>query len=63
MSDNIIRLPDVIKKCGLSKSTIYLMISKREFPESISLGERAVGWIESEIDQWLEDKIAVSRKS
>ena len=63
MSNNIIRLPDVIKKCGLSKSTIYLMISKDEFPESISLGERSVGWIESEIDQWLEEKIAASRES
>jgi prophage regulatory protein len=36
------------------------LISKGEFPEAISLGERAVGWVESQIDQWLDEKIAAS---
>lgn len=61
MSYSIIRLPVVLERTGLSRSTIYLMISRDEFPDSVSLGERAVGWIESEIDQWLEDRIAASR--
>jgi prophage regulatory protein len=63
MSHNILRLPTVIHRTGISRSTIYLMMSKGEFPEAISLGERAVGWIESEIDAWLEERIEVSRAS
>jgi prophage regulatory protein len=63
MSHNILRLPTVIHRTGISRSTIYLMMSKGEFPEAISLGERAVGWIESEIDAWLEERIEASRAS
>jgi len=61
MPYNIIRLPVILERSGLSRSTIYLMMSRDEFPASVSLGERAVGWIESEFEQWLEDRIAASR--
>jgi prophage regulatory protein len=61
MSYNIIRLPVVLERTGLSRSTVYLMISRNEFPASVSLGERAVGWISSEIDAWLEERIEASR--
>jgi prophage regulatory protein len=63
MSHNILRLPAVIHRTGISRSTIYLMMSKGEFPEAISLGERAVGWVESQIDQWLDEKITASQES
>ncbi len=61
MSHKIARLPRVKDKTGLSRSTIYLRMSKNEFPASISLGGRAVGWIEEEIDNWLAEKIKASR--
>lgn len=61
MSYKIARLPRVKDKTGLSRSTIYLRMSKNEFPASISLGGRAVGWIEEEIDNWLAEKIKASR--
>ncbi len=61
MTNTILRLPAVLNRTGLSRSTVYLMISRDEFPKPVSLGERAVGWIESEINQWLEDRIAASR--
>ena len=61
MSHTIIRLPVVLERTGLSRSTIYLMISKSEFPAPISLGARAVGWIEEEVLLWLKDKIEASR--
>lgn len=61
MSNKIIRLPEVIKKTGLSRSTIYLRMSKGDFPLSISLGERAVGWVEQDIDQWLDTCISASK--
>jgi len=63
MSHKIVRLPRVKDKTGLSRSTIYLRISKNEFPAPISLGGRAVGWLEKDIDDWLAEKIEVSRKA
>ena len=61
MSIKINRLPAVKDKTGLSRSSIYLRMSKGEFPQSISLGDRAIGWLESDIEQWLEEKIAASK--
>ena len=62
MSNKINRLPAVIDKTGLSRSSIYLRMSKGEFPQSISLGDRAIGWLEADIEQWLEQCIAKSKK-
>jgi len=61
MSNQILRLPAVISKTGIGRSTIYAKIAEREFPKPIQLGSRSVGWLESEIDQWLSHRISVSR--
>jgi len=61
MANTILRLPSVKTRTGLSRSSIYLRISKGEFPSSISLGGRAVGWLESDIESWLQDRISASK--
>jgi prophage regulatory protein len=61
MSEAILRLPLVKTRTGLSRSTIYLRVKEGSFPKPVSLGARAVGWIESEIDDWLEQQIRQSR--
>ena len=58
----ILRLPAVKARTGLSRSTIYLRVSENAFPKPVSLGGRAVGWIESEVQHWLEQRIEQSRK-
>ena len=63
MTHNILRLPAVKACTGLSRSTIYLRISEGNFPKPVSLGGRAVGWIETEIQDWLEKQIEASRKA
>jgi prophage regulatory protein len=62
MSNKIIRLPAVKDQTGLSRSSIYLRMSKGTFPQSISLGDRAIGWLEEDINQWLEQCISASKK-
>src|SRR5439155_12401841 len=57
----ILRLPDVKRSTGLSRSTIYLRIAQGTFPKPVSLGGRAVGWLESEVQQWLQRRIEASR--
>jgi len=61
MACEILRLPGVKARTGLSRSTIYLRVSEGRFPAPISLGDRAVGWIAAEIQEWLESRIAASR--
>ncbi|TAL40180.1 MAG: AlpA family phage regulatory protein [Alphaproteobacteria bacterium] len=59
--ERILRLDDVKARTGLSRSTIYLNISNGSFPRHISLGARCVGWLESEIDAWIQARIQKSR--
>jgi prophage regulatory protein len=59
----ILRLPGVIAQTGLSRSTIYLRVSQGEFPKQVRLGFRAVGWLESDIQGWLEEQIVASRQA
>jgi prophage regulatory protein len=53
MSQSILRLPAVKARTGLSRSSIYLRISAGTFPKPVSLGARAVGWMEKHVDDWL----------
>jgi prophage regulatory protein len=62
MVNVILRLPAVKTRTGLSRSSIYLWISKGNFPSPVSLGARAVGWVESEVDDWVAHRIKESRK-
>ncbi len=61
MAISILRLPVVMARTGLSRSTIYAKIAAGEFPESINLGARAVGWLADEIEAWLIARIEASR--
>ncbi|MEQ9546418.1 MAG: AlpA family transcriptional regulator [Marinobacter sp.] len=56
----ILRLSEVRARTGLPRSTIYALQSKGEFPHSIKLSNHgsAVGWLESEIDDWIQSRIA-----
>ena len=61
MPHTMLRLPTVKARTGLSRSTIYLRISRGTFPAPVSLGGRAVGWIEAEVHAWLTARIAQRR--
>ena len=63
MTDSFIRIKKVEAKTGLKKSMIYDLMSKEQFPKSIKIGERAVAWIESEVDKWIQNKIPESRQA
>ena len=54
MSLKILRRKDVEEIVGLSRSTIYKLMSTGAFPSSIRLGPRAVGWRLSDIEAWIE---------
>ncbi len=60
MTENyrIIRLPEVTKLTGICKTSIYELIKKSKFPKQINLGTRAVGWVESEVQEWIQQRIS-----
>lgn len=61
VSERILRLPEVMERTGLGRSSIYLNISENTFPKQIGLGERSVGWLESEVNAWIAKRISASR--
>ncbi|EHI9240699.1 MULTISPECIES: AlpA family transcriptional regulator [Vibrio] len=54
-----LRLQDVMSLTGLGRSTIYKFMDEDIFPKTIPLGGRAVGWLESEIEEWMESRLAL----
>jgi prophage regulatory protein len=63
----IIRLREVIRCTGLARSTIYKFIEEGIFPGAVSLGGRAVGWVEEEVLDWvlarIEERDAARQRS
>lgn len=56
--ERFIRLPEVLYTTGLSRSTIYEMMTRKQFPAQISLGGKNVAWLASEVEQWMDERIA-----
>ncbi|OJZ12391.1 MAG: hypothetical protein BGP20_11670 [Thiobacillus sp. 63-78] len=59
----IISLREVLSRTSMSRSAVYALQKQGEFPKSVSITERRVGFVESEIDDWLKAKIESSRKA
>lgn len=53
----LIRLKEVMRVTGLARSTVYKYIAEESFPKPVSLGERCVGWVDDEVQDWIMAKI------
>ena len=56
--ERLLRLPEVIHQCGLSRSTLYDLIARNAFPAQVSLGGKNVAWLQSEITAWMAERVA-----
>ena len=61
MANSILRLPTVMARTGLSRSSIYLRMNNGTFPKSLPLGARAVGWLESDIEAFIQSCINLDK--
>jgi prophage regulatory protein len=52
----ILRKPEVIQKTGVSYPTLWRLMQSGDFPVSVKLGARAVGWLESDVNRWIESR-------
>ncbi|BFJ70810.1 MULTISPECIES: AlpA family transcriptional regulator [Salmonella] len=60
-NQSLIRLPEVLKRTGFGKAWIYRLISEGRFPAPVKIGVRAVAFVESEVDEWIQSVIESSR--
>lgn len=58
MTIKFLRLPEVKSRTGFSRSSIYLFVQNGTFPRPVRIGGRAVAWLESDIDAWIEARLA-----
>ncbi|AXH64442.1 helix-turn-helix transcriptional regulator [Providencia hangzhouensis] len=61
LKENLIRLPEVMRRTGYGKAWIYRLIETGQFPKSVKIGTRSIAFVESEVDEWVANKIAESR--
>ena len=53
----LIRLKEVMQKTGLARSTIYKFMKVGTFPQTVQLGVRSVGWLESDVLNWISARL------
>jgi prophage regulatory protein len=56
-NDRILRLPAVLRRTGLSRSTLYRKVNEGSFPRQIPISARCAGWRESHINEWMKNPI------
>ena len=61
MSTVILRKSEVISRTGLPNSSLYRLMQEGKFPRPISLSTRSVGWVDSDVDDWIQKKIVESK--
>lgn len=58
----ILRKEEVLRRTGLKTTRLYELISKEEFPAQVSIGARAVGWYEDEVQDWIRERPGVESR-
>lgn len=60
---HMMRLPEVMNLTGLSRSALYALVKKGDFPKQVQLGPRAVAWVSTDVENWLTARIDVVREA
>ena len=61
MKDTFLRLPKVKQLTGFGRSQIYHLIKQGKFPKQIHIGPKSVAWLDSEVSEWMKERIRLSR--
>ena len=63
MKNIFLRISDVTKVTGFSRSQIYNLMRKGLFPRQVQIGPKSVAWLDSEVSEWIKERIRLSRKN
>ncbi|MRS17969.1 AlpA family phage regulatory protein [Enterobacteriaceae bacterium RIT692] len=58
----LLRIHDVVDMTGVPRTTIYLKMKSKEFPQQVNIGKRSVAWVESEILDWIKSNLEKRNK-
>ncbi len=58
---SLLRLPEVKRRTGLSRSSIYAKMQNGNFPDKVNLGGRSVAWIDHEVEDWIRERVDATR--
>lgn len=56
---SLIRLPEVLKRTGFSRPWVYKLLKQKRFPPPIKIGGRAIAFVESEVNDWMNSKLHI----
>ena len=57
-TDKFMRINEVMSLIGLSRSQIYVLVSRGEFPKQVKVSEKASAWLASEVETWMNERVA-----
>lgn len=57
----LLRIPEVIKRVGLSRSQIYKLIDLGDFPKQVKVCKRVAAWLNQDLDEWIEERVRDGR--
>lgn len=58
---SLLRLPEVLRRVGISRASLYQMVKRGLFPKPIPLSQRSVAWLDSEVQAWIDERVATAR--
>lgn len=61
MCYQFLRLPEVLRRTGLSRTALYEQIRHKTFPKPIQIAKRSVAWTDEDVNRWCNERIAQSR--
>lgn len=61
--DRLLKLAEVEAITALKKTTVYMLMKRREFPQCVHVTPKSVAWVEAEVLTWIQDRIAAARNN
>ena len=59
--ERFLRIPEIVHRTGMSRTTIYDRINEGKFPKQIPLGSNLVVWLESDVQKWMQEQVDKGR--
>ena len=59
VNSKFLRLPQVIDRTGYRKTAIFERIQQGDFPQPVKLGPRAIGWLDTEVEEWMRVRLRI----
>ncbi|EPT5084439.1 helix-turn-helix transcriptional regulator [Salmonella enterica subsp. enterica] len=59
MAYKLIKVDEVLKRCAISKATLYRLLAVKQFPSQVLLSKRAVAFYEHEINEWINSRTRI----